>query len=119
MVIELYYGHVERDDDGNDFYLNGKENLPVIVKPGKRVKKTFKSGTSTLKMNVVCDRGDQGGFLEGEYERIDETGIPNPDPLYETQRGKFTKGTDTVGLGQTVVRGLEQNIGYKIIHRRS
>ena len=120
MTIEMYYGSIGRDDDGHEFFLNDKVNLPVLIKPGKRVKKTYKVGNTKLVIEGHCDKNNLGGTVNGTCEQIDSQEWDPEHPGWIKRNGSQWVISRTVGMGQEISAHLENssaNIGYKLKHR--
>lgn len=118
--LELYFGTIGDDDDGHRFYINDRNRLPVVIKPGKKVRRSYKSGSVTLSIEAACDKNDLGGTVHAQCLVI--TGEEQaPNPMWKIRHSRSKKVSSPVGLGSAIYSAFEitdyLKVGFKAVHK--
>ena len=106
--LELYLGALAKDDDGHEFFVNDKDKLPIIVKPGKRVKKAYKQGNTQLEVEAACSKNDLGSTIIAKTKTVTSR-MPHPDSpaFFEIERSRSMKSQVSIVLGQSITIPFE------------
>ena len=116
--IELEYG-VYWNDGTDDGFTNSNESLPVVVRAGKKRKRTLKIDRVTLELEVRCDKRNRGGDMSAVWTEVE---VGSTVLLNKLLDGRTKKWHQSVSIApgsssKSVLteKGLPK-LGYRVSH---